>query len=113
LSLDFFATSLCTEAVGVRAPETDQFCALIATGSYFSNLTLKLDYGQKDKSLASVDSQLQKDNTEVAALNSVVAALNYLSSHGWEYLSSSTLQNEVSRLGGISSQVQYLFRKRR
>ena len=59
-----------------------QYCRLIKNYN-----TWELDYGQ-DAKPSVVDASLREDNAIITKFDSEVAALNYLDSRGWEYVSS-------------------------
>lgn len=73
---------------------------------YQAGNTWQLDYGQ-DAKPAVVAADLREDNAAIAKLKSVVAALNYLDSRGWEYVNSTSYSGTT-----YSGRTDYLLRRR-
>jgi len=84
---------------------------LLADGLRFDRVELRLDYGQKSKaqvqeaSLAAADLQIQE-------LNSVVAALNYMTSQEWEFVTVSEMTRAGGGIGGATTISGYLLRRK-
>ena len=79
-----------------------QYCNLLSWGS--AGRDASLEYGQHAKP-AVVNSELEILNQEVRKIDSGVAALTYLCSHGWEYVAVS-----APSPGGTAF-TQYLIRR--
>lgn len=47
-------------------------------------MTITVDYGQETKLFTFKDTRLKDETGQVQAFNSVIDALNYMNSHGWE-----------------------------
>jgi len=80
-----------------------QYCNLISggnTGRYAS-----LDYGQRPKHTAP-NPEMEALEAKVKDLDSVILALNYLTSHGWEYVDVTSLSP------GNGATIYYLLRRR-
>ena len=95
-----------------NAVTQSQYCILVNTGAYYSNSDVRLDYGQNIKN-AVVDPQLVQADAAVRKLGTVVAALNYMSSLGWECLGINTLTSRVNQATGgyADAQTGYLLRR--
>lgn len=73
------------DAASAKAPE--QYCMVLATAKMFSTkVTVALDYGQETKFFGGTDARLKDESGRIQAFNSVVDALNYMSSQGWEFV---------------------------
>jgi hypothetical protein len=72
---------------------------------------LALDYGQHEPTYVQ-DADLAQAAAFVAKLPSIAAALNYLHSRGWEFVSATTVPYDVDKSGTIASRVRYLLRRR-
>jgi len=101
-----------------------QYCTLVASGTTFSSLTFRLDYGQNGAKYLGISSEQAKaDKAQLNELFSVADVLNYLSRQGWECIGVTTLAGEVTRpdrtpvlsagstIGTTHSEVQYLLRR--
>jgi len=73
-----------------------------------NNIQIHLDYGQIQKRYVRDKSQLILDNTgHVVKFNSMIHALNYLTKHGWEFVSAYPM---TSNMG---TAYHFLLRKKR
>ena len=101
-----------------------QYCTLVASGTSFSSLNFRLDYGQAGaKYLGISPEQARADKAQLNELFSVADVLNYLSRSGWECIGVTTLPGEITRpdsppiltsgstIGTTRSEVQYLLRR--
>jgi hypothetical protein len=62
-----------------------KFCLLLATGKLFSNeVDITIDYGQDATFFE--DKRIRDVNGKIIVFNSVIDALNYMGSIGWEYV---------------------------
>jgi hypothetical protein len=62
-----------------------KFCLLMATGKFLSKeVDISIDYGQ-DSSLFE-DTRIRDKNGKIINFNSVIDALNYMESLGWEFV---------------------------
>ena len=62
-----------------------KYCLLLATGKFLSNeVDIRIDYGQ-DSSFFE-DTRIRDKNGKTIFFNSVMDALNYMESIGWEYV---------------------------
>jgi hypothetical protein len=115
-----FAALLCVTAAAHAQKHTQKVvvplpaapithCMLIATGRFFENESLTLDYGQ-NSALKVQDSVLTIAAKQVRRLDSVPAALNYLYSLGWECVQTTALPKETA--SSIDSEIGYLLRRR-
>lgn len=87
------------------------YCLLVVDGSYFSSVSLSLDYGQQQGKSSVQDAALAEAASQVRRFTSVPACLNYLHSLGWECVQSATLPNETSS-HYVQGQIGYLLRRR-
>ena len=62
-----------------------KYCLLLATGKFLSNdVDISIDYGQ-DSSIFE-DTRIRDKNGKIIHFNSVIDALNYMESIGWEFV---------------------------
>ena len=66
---------------------TEEYCQVLATSKLLSTkVTITVDYGQETKLFAFKDTRLKDATGQVQAFNSVIDALNYMNSQGWEFV---------------------------
>lgn len=108
------ASAQTTSTVSPTTAAQSQYCILVNTGAYYSNADVRLDYGQNIKN-AVVDPQLVEADVAVRKLGTVVAALNYMSSMGWECIGLNTLTSRMNQATGgyADAQTGYLLRRAR
>ena len=88
-----------------------QYCTLVSAGGFSYNTRVFLEYGQTGKDGAQ-DPELNRDDVVVRKLRSAMAALRYLSSHGWECIGVSTLPIEINpSSGSVDAETGYLLRR--
>ena len=88
-----------------------QYCTLVSAGGFSYNTRVFLEYGQTGKDGAQ-DPELNRDDVAVRKLRSAMAALRYLSSHGWECIGVSTLPIEINpSSGSVDAETGYLLRR--
>ena len=64
---------------------TEEYCEVVATGKLFSNrVTITVDYG-KDASFFA-DKRVKDENDNVIKFETLIDALNYMNSQGWEFM---------------------------
>lgn len=80
-----------------------QYCQLIGVG--LGSKDAYLEYGQRAKP-ATTNSELDALNEQIKKMDSVIAGLNYMTNHGWEYLGVSSISP------GTISYVIYTLRRR-
>lgn len=62
------------------------YCEIVGTGKPFSNkVTVSIDYGQH-QSFFSNDNRLADDTGKAISFNSMIDALNYMGTLGWEFV---------------------------
>jgi tryptophan synthase beta subunit len=67
--------------------QTEQYCMVMATARPFTTkVTVTLDYGQATKLFGMNDNVVKDEAGKITAFNSVVDALNYMNSQGWEFV---------------------------
>ena len=81
-------------AASAKAPQYEH-CILVLNSNYFEGRDVRLEFGQDVKN-APQNAELIQANAVVRKLASVVAALNYMSSQGWECVNVSTLPDASS-----------------
>ncbi|HEX8506207.1 MAG TPA: hypothetical protein VF630_12630 [Hymenobacter sp.] len=81
-------------APATKAPQY-QYCMLVLNSSYFDGRDVRLEFGQSVKNTPE-NPELVQANAVVRKLASVVVALNYMSSQGWECINVSTLSSDTS-----------------
>ena len=74
--------------IGTPVKQTEQYCLVLATSKLFSTkVTVALDYGQETKLFGmNASSQVKDEAGKIQSFNSVVDALNYMNSQGWEFV---------------------------
>lgn len=97
-----FAQTAPAATLAAKVPQYEH-CILVLSGSYYDNKNVKLEFGQDAKGVPQ-NPELIQANAAVRKLGSVVAALNYMSSQGWECVN-------VNSLGDNSSETGYLLRR--
>ncbi|MBF9142665.1 hypothetical protein [Hymenobacter properus] len=80
-----------------------EHCILVASSRDYDQV--ELNYGQHGKG-GSSDAAMMRTDQEVRKLRSAVAALNYLSTLGWECIGVSTIPSNT-----ITDQTGYLLRR--
>ncbi|RZK28178.1 MAG: hypothetical protein EOO61_22425 [Hymenobacter sp.] len=80
-----------------------QYCQLIGIG--IGSKDAYLEYGQRAKP-AITNPELDALNEQIKKMDSVIAGLNYMTNHGWEYLGVSSISP------GSVSYVIYTLRRR-
>ena len=64
-------------------PRTEEYCLIIGTGKLFSTkVTIEIDFGQKQKIYG--DNRLRGTGGKLIEFESMVDALNFMNSKGWE-----------------------------
>jgi hypothetical protein len=81
-----------------------QYCNLVSFGT--QGRDTRLEYGQHPKPVVA-NPEMEALDEKVKELGSSVLALNYLTSHGWEYLNTASLSPP-----GNSGYIIYLLRRR-
>lgn len=88
------------------------YCALLVDDSSFAYPgNLLLDYGQRAKPEGVQNAELQEASEKIRKLNSIVAALNYLSARGWECWNVNTVQTRNSVTNQLLTETHYLLRR--
>ena len=87
-----------------------QFCTLMADGRRFDKADLKLDYGQNSKAQAQ-DAALAEADVQIRQLNSIAAALNYMTRQGWEVVTVTAMAGGSSPMG-TNTLLGYLLRRK-
>ena len=88
-----------------------QHCTLVSEGDYNLSSRVFLEYGQNARDAAQFP-DLAQDNVAVRKLRSAMAALNYLSSRGWECVGVSTLSSKINpSSGNVDAATGYLLRR--
>jgi hypothetical protein len=89
-----------------------QYCALLVDDSSFAYPSnLLLDYGQRAKPESIQNAELQEASEKIRKMNSIVAALNYLSVRGWECWNVNTVQTRNPVNNQLLSETHYLLRR--
>ena len=64
---------------------TEEYCMILATGKFLSTkVTISIDFGQERRFFS--DNRYKDENGQVQTFNSVIDALNYMNSQGWEFV---------------------------
>ena len=96
-------------AMGDVRPQTEQYCLLMATATtrlLSPKVTITLDYGQETGIWANNDNRIKDETGRVQAFNSIVDALNYMNSRGWEFVNAYVLPVQTQNV------YHYLMRRR-
>lgn len=95
-----------------------RYCALVVTDSRFSSPEqLYLDYGQRAPG-AVADPEMAEMAKNIQQSTHVIDILNYLGRHGWEWLTTTTVQTRQNKssLDGyttyLENETRYFFRRR-
>lgn len=90
------------------ANKHEQYCMVIATAKFFSNkVSIEVDFGQQTSFWhGSHGDQIKDSQGKVVAFNSVVDALNYMSSQGWLFVNAYALSE-----GSSGKVLNYIMRK--
>lgn len=63
------------------------YIQIVGTSKMMSNkLTIQLDFGQENKFFSSKDTQVKDENGKLLVFNSMIDALNFLSTNGYEFI---------------------------
>jgi hypothetical protein len=99
-----FAQTASAAQPVAKAPQYEH-CILVLRDSYYDSRNIGLEFGQSVRS-ATPNPDLVQANIVVTKLRSVVAALDYMSSQGWECINVSTLVDNTT-----SPNTGYLLRR--
>jgi hypothetical protein len=73
-----------------KSLQTEEYVMVTATAKPFSSkVSISLDYGQSVKPFSG--NYVQDENGRAVFFNSVVDALNYMNSQGWEFINAYTI----------------------
>ncbi|MFC6226043.1 hypothetical protein ACFP2F_22560 [Hymenobacter artigasi] len=108
-SLLFFLPALPSSAQEVTPsisspPIVYQYCILVVDAGFFNTSEVGLEFGQSAQPPVK-DAELLQDQNNIRQMHSIVAALNYMSGRGWEFLETRTTPTS------IGSYVGYLLRR--
>ena len=85
------------------------YCEIIGTGSLFSTkVKIDIDYGQ-EVSFWNQDRRLKDENGKSVKFNSMVDALNYMGTLGWEFVQAYVVS--ITSLGGQQSVYHWLLKR--
>jgi len=108
IALTVFVPILCHAQTDTTAKPREQYCMIIATAKLLSTkVNITVDFGQETKLFAFKDQRLKDAEGKVITFNSVIDALNYMSSQGW-YLVNAYALSEGS---GSAKVLNYVMRK--
>lgn len=69
-----------------------EYIQIVGTGKLLSNkVTIEIDFGQENKVFSSKDTQVKDENGKLVVFNSMIDALNFMSKHGYDFLSAYAL----------------------
>ena len=89
LIVGLFSFSSSAQTVNdVPLSEIDvEYVQIVGTGKLFKNdVTIQIDFGQKDKVFSTKDTRILDANGEDVVLHSMVDALNFMDSNGFEFV---------------------------
>ena len=106
----FFAPVFCyaqSDTTSKIKPH-EQYCMIIATAKLFSTkVNISVDFGQETSFWHGRDERIKDETGKVINFNSVIDALNYMSSQGWFFVNAYALTEGTS--GG--KVLNYVMRK--
>ncbi len=83
LLLSFTEIFCQTDSVTIK--RTEEYCLLIGTARLFSNkVSIQVDFGQNRPFFS--DNRYKDENGNVVLFESMVDALNYMNSRGWQFV---------------------------
>jgi hypothetical protein len=86
---------------------TEEYAEMVATQKFLSNkVTIVIDYGQIMKLWS--DNRVKTEEGKAASFNSVVDAMNYMNSQGWEFVNAFP----ISDGGGGGKTYHFFFRRK-
>lgn len=106
LTASFASFAQTTRPAASAAAVPSEHCILVATGADYGRV--QLNYGRTMKDDSKNEAMAETDRM-VRKLGTAVAALNYLSSQGWECIGVTTVATGTNGSGG--SQTDYLMRR--
>ena len=66
---------------------TEEYCMMMATQKFLSTkVIITLDYGQETKFFGGGAATVKDEAGKIQSFNSVIDALNYMNSQGWEFV---------------------------
>ena len=87
-----------------------EYVQIVGTSKLMSTkLTIEIDFGQENKYWSNKDTQILDENKKKVVFNSMVDALNYMTSHHYEFVQAYA----VSEGSGKGSVYHYLLRKKK
>jgi hypothetical protein len=113
LAASFSSIAQTSRPAASAAAVPYEHCMLIVWGESFSNAggQMQLDYGQEAKG-STPNPELQQAGTAIGKMKSAMAALNYLSSQGWECIGFNSITSKVAPSSGYTdAQTGYLLRR--
>jgi hypothetical protein len=79
------------------AKKHEQYCMIIATAKFFSSkVSIAVDFGQETSFWHSQGQTIKDNSGKVMNFNSVIDALNYMSSQGWLFVNAYALTEGTS-----------------
>ena len=86
LAVAFSSPTIAHAQAAAPVKQTEQYCLVMATAKLFSTkVIITVDYGQETKFFG--DKGVIKDESgKLQSFNSVVDAMNYMNSQGWEFV---------------------------
>ncbi|WP_035560765.1 hypothetical protein [Hymenobacter sp. IS2118] len=97
-----FAQTAPVASAVAKAPQYEH-CIMVLMSAYYGGSNIILEFGQDAKG-APANPELIQADVAIRKLRSVVLALNYMSSQGWECIS-------VNTLAGDGGDTGYLLRR--
>lgn len=74
------------------AKPSEQYCMILATAKMLSTkVNITVDYGQETKLFSFKDQRIKDEGGKVITFNSVIDALNYMSTQGWIFVNAYAL----------------------
>jgi hypothetical protein len=81
-------TSFGQTVKGTPLKDVDvQYIQIVGTGKLLSNkVTVEIDFGQENKFFSGKDAQILDESGKPVVFNSMIDALNFMSSNGYEFV---------------------------
>lgn len=83
----FVLTLLVMPSCLFAQQKIEQYCELTAQNKLLSSkVTIDVDFGEERKFFSFKDNRIKDDLGKVKSFNTVIAALNYMGSLGWQFV---------------------------
>ncbi len=116
LVLLIFALSLPSQGqfvdgISIRNLESEHVLMVGTPVLLSPKITIDIDFGQQDRALVIRDTEVRDENDRPILFNSIVDALNFMSTIGYEFVQAYTMTSTSN--DSITSTVHYLLKKKK